>query len=196
MLTVEDARRIALEYVHKKQPDCGLISEEFIPSPFGWYFHSQSNRYIQTRDYRDLLIGSGGFFVDGTDGTVFALTSGLFSHEGRDWWLDAYSRGFRLVPYELTIESVKDRGRTIDLLASERLTFVLPAVDGDTVWRIPQTYTPERIAERLDRLPCTFSRVEVYSLVRLVDRFREEGCCGFSYRPRAARDPKDLEPEW
>jgi hypothetical protein len=54
------------------------------PHRLGWLISSQSERYVRTREFIDMVVGHGPFLVDGVDGSLHTVhaTADL---EGGEW---------------------------------------------------------------------------------------------------------------
>ena len=182
MITFEQAKQIALDTIG---PDCALYEDSTLEKPYGWYFSYQSNNYIQSGNFDDMLLGIGGFIVERDDGYVFTFTAA----ESLEDNLASYEAGFRYDTYDLTILSISDREKTLYLLANIGLSYVIPEEEGGVVWRIPKRYTEEHLREMLVTLPYTFyhqdltARYKAFSMV--IDKI---GCC--QYRLQGHRQPK------
>ena len=182
MITFGQARRIILQ---KIGPDCGLIEESIAEKPYGWYFMYQSNQWLQTRDPRHLLVGSGGFIVEREDGHLYQFGS-AYSLERN---FAAYEYGLNCETYDLVINQVHNFEKTLDLLLTLDLTYVIPEFAHGRHWRIPQYYERKQLAEMLRTLPCTFANCHgfyfKYENFLEIDKAR---CC--SYKLRGKRDEK------
>ncbi|MEY9926344.1 hypothetical protein ABH926_000966 [Catenulispora sp. GP43] len=89
---------------------------------FGWLVVCQSQRYAETRDFRDLLIGHGPFLVDGLDGSLH-MVHPQFGAEGNEWE-DQYRAKVRsqVKPRELDvrIRELLQAGRRFEALRAAR----------------------------------------------------------------------------
>ncbi len=74
MITKDEAERIALEFLHKKETNSSipmyLVKEATIERDFGWVFHYNSRAYLETRELRHHLAGNSPFIVDRRDGSI------------------------------------------------------------------------------------------------------------------------------
>ena len=72
MITFEEAEKIALNRIGE---DCALIMDGIIEKPYGWYICFQSKKYLETGNFSDKLVGSGGFIVEKETGNLIEFGS-------------------------------------------------------------------------------------------------------------------------
>lgn len=149
MITFPLARRIATAHV---PPDCGLLDETTRERPSGWYFAYQSHRYLQSRDFRHMLVGSGGLMVNKETGDVFEFGSAYPLERN----FAAYEWGMRSNTNDLTITAVHDLPRALDSLLKLRLSYAIPEAAHGRTWRIPRSYDRAQLQTLLQSLPHTF----------------------------------------
>ena len=105
--------------------------------------------------------------------------------------------------YNLQINSIKKQQTLIEKLKGHKLTFVIPEVICDSIFRIPKTYDSKGIEKRLKDLPVVFYGVS--NSLRLIDDLLSSDCCDFDlpihqnknlakYITRATEE--DLKPIW
>lgn len=73
-----------------------------------------------------------------------------------DTWIWAFELGFRGEPIDLTIKKIHNESKTIELLMSFGIFYVIPELENGIIWKISQQYSEEAIQKRLSVLPCTF----------------------------------------
>lgn len=56
--------------------DLVLLEDKTIERPFGWVFFYDSKKYLETGDYRDIVLGNAPIIVDRRDGSVYATVAG------------------------------------------------------------------------------------------------------------------------
>jgi hypothetical protein len=161
-------------------PEQAIMEEETRELPYGWYFLAQSKRYLQTRDFSDMLVGSGGYLVVRETGRLFAFGSG----RPLDDWLALYERGV-YDPVDLTVLAVHDLDTTVRLLYRLDMGYVLPEVEHGVEWRIPRSYSRPELRERLSRLPCTFEGQSLWDLNAL-NELDASGCCTYRVNARTS----------
>ncbi|MET8853629.1 YrhB domain-containing protein [Amycolatopsis sp. NPDC004625] len=61
-----------------------MVIMDVRPHRLGWLISSQSERYVRTREFIDMVVGHGPFLVDGVDGSLHTVhaTADL---EGGEW---------------------------------------------------------------------------------------------------------------
>ncbi len=179
MISFEEAKQIALA---KIGPDCGLVETATIEKPYGWYFLAQSRGYLQTGDIGQMLVGSGGFIVERSDGRVFVFGSAYPAQQ----WIANYERGFKYNRYDLSIVTVTNMPRTIELLGRLDMRYVIPEEENGTVWVIPQRYTLDHLRAILGQLPFVFGDQAFWHRVDVFDEIDASGCCKYELREHVA----------
>jgi hypothetical protein len=172
MISFEEAKRIALA---KIGPDCGLVETATIEKPYGWYFLGQSRAYLETGDTGQMLIGSGGFIVERSDGRVFEFGSAYPTEQ----WIANYERGFKYHCYDLRIVGVSNMPRAVELLGRLDMQYVVPEEEHGTVWVIPRRYAADQLRAKLGQLPCVFADQAFWHRVDVFDEIDASGCCKY-----------------
>lgn len=74
MISVNEARKIANQYLLTLEPDIGeslqIVDSETIEKSFGWVFFYNSKEYLKTGDFRYMLTGNSPFIVNRNSGEV------------------------------------------------------------------------------------------------------------------------------
>ncbi len=130
---VHGARHIAEDFI---PDDCGLMESATKELPEGWYFIYQSQRYLETGDDMDRLIGSGGIIVERDSGRVIELGSGVPLERN----LQAMRAGLGPDPVDLRLHKIKDERAVVEALYRVRLTYVTPEYEAGEVWKVPKVY--------------------------------------------------------
>jgi hypothetical protein len=186
VITFEEAKRIAIE---KIGTDCALVESATVEKPYGWYFFGQSRTYLETGDFKQMLVGSGGFIVERADGRVFEFGSAYSTEQ----WIANYERGFKYHSYDLTISAVFEPDTAVRLLERLDMTYVIPENDDGTVWVIPRRFTREQLRQQLGLLPCAFAGQRFWHRVDVFDEIDASRCCKYKlseHIPETGRDPK------
>jgi hypothetical protein len=152
-----------------------ILEDNIIEKDFGWFFTFADKMFIETKDKKYLLAGSNGFIVDREDGRIFELGS-VFSVE-RD--LQMYELGYKSKFYDLTILSISDLDKTIQLLHKLRMTYVIPEFEHETIWKIPKEYSYKDLAKCLLNLPFTFENQAFYFRLETLEELKKSKCCKF-----------------
>lgn len=179
MISFEEAKRIALA---KIGPDCGLVETATIEKPYGWYFLGQSRAYLETGDIGQMLIGSGGFIVERSDGRVVEFGSAYPAQQ----WIANYERGFKYNRYDLSIVAVTNMPRAIELLGRLDMQYVVPEEENGTFWVIPRRYTSDQLRAMLGQLPCMFADQAFWHRMDVFDEIDASGCCKYELREHVA----------
>ena len=120
MLTVNHAREIVSNYLHRKfgakfGDSVIILDKNTIEKSYGWIFFYQHRRYLETGRTRDALIGNGPLLVDKNSGKVV-----VFGSSGSiDYWCSLYENGKIREDPDGTIhlrfrEDVRDRLGTLN----------------------------------------------------------------------------------
>jgi hypothetical protein len=173
MVDFEEAKEIAKKHIGD---ECGLIEKYTIEKHYGWYLSAQSKRFIETGNFLDMTIGSGGFLVERENGRVIEFGS-AYSPET---WLENYEKGFKYNAYDLTILQVKNLSATIEALLELDMQYVIPELENGVEWRIPKYYTFKELKQLLSNLPYTFKGQSFWHRVDIFDHINETKCCNYS----------------
>ncbi len=129
MITYDEAKAIA----QKNIPSHHSIVET-IEKPYSWYFFSQTKQYVETGDFHDMEVGSGGFLVEKENGRIVEFGS-VYSLEEN---LKIYEAGLAYGKYNLTVLKVFDLNLAVRLLKKLSMSFVKPKLENGVTWKIPQ----------------------------------------------------------
>ncbi|MFK0244652.1 YrhB domain-containing protein [Amycolatopsis azurea] len=98
------------------QPD--MVIFDVRPHRLGWVLHSQSERYLLTRETRDAVVGHGPFLVDEVDGSLHMIHATADLENGA--WIEEYLEQVRAIepadPLRSRIAELVDRHRRFDAL--------------------------------------------------------------------------------
>ena len=172
MLTFEEAKRIALDRIG---PEYGLIEEATVEKEHGWHFRYQTKKYLQTGDFHQIAVGSGGFIVDREDGHIVEFGSQLYAEQ-----LEAYETGCRYDEYDLEIRAVHDFDCCVGVLLGLEMWYSEPEEEYGVVWRIRRPYTREVLERHLKDLPCKFSGYNALFAYKARRALEEAKCCTYT----------------
>ncbi|GAA5086739.1 hypothetical protein GCM10023210_08920 [Chryseobacterium ginsengisoli] len=178
-------------------------------------FFYQSKKYLETLDFRDMLVGQGPQLIIKSDGRIIpfgsAYTSDTAIRETRkkiliektirkvcpnyNYWYDNYV---------LIIDKVFNENKLISILKDHRATYIIPEVIGNSIYRVGKVYTKNDLIKRFQNPPASFSTFYgLYS--ELLIKLTESYCCNFSIKPKKNRKfassveyatEKDYETVW
>lgn len=168
MITFEEAEQIVIDRIG---PDCAIVSDSIVEKPYGWYFNFQSKKYVETGDFREMLVGSGGFIVEKENGKI----SELGSHYTLEENFEIYEMGLA-GKQDLVILKVKDLNRAVKLLHKLGMTYVEPESAHGVVWKIPQRFNEKQIKAALSNLPHTFQNQRFYFAIEVFKEIYESDC--------------------
>lgn len=70
-----EAQKLVQKWVIANKCDCALMTEATEEYDFGWAFYYQLKKYIETKDYREMLVGHGPILVDRNSAQMFETGS-------------------------------------------------------------------------------------------------------------------------
>ena len=92
-MTLIEAKTIALDFINASyinpNDELVIIDAETIEREYGWYFFSCSKRFLETRNFSDLVLGNGPVLVEKKNGWAIQLGT---SHNV-EWYIDMYEKG-------------------------------------------------------------------------------------------------------
>lgn len=166
MITFEEARKIALENIGA---DCELINGSIIEKPYGWYFNFQSKKYLESGNYRNLMVGGSGFLVERESGGIVEFGSAYSPAQN----FEIYEKGL-CGKNDLIVLKVKEPHETIRLLNRlQMVNFEAQAVSDFAPGVKPaasRIYNEKQIKEAITQLPCIFKNQSFYFAL---DEFRK-----------------------
>ncbi len=175
MITYQEAEKIALDKIGK---NCALLSKQIIEKPYGWYFNFQSKKHLETGNFSEMLIGSGGFIVERENGQVVEFGS-AYSIEKN---FEIYEKGFLGSNYDLIILQVKDINQAVRILHKLRMTVVKPEAAYNVEWKNPQTYNEKQLKIALSDLPFTFENQNFYYKFEFFKQIDDCACLEYELR--------------
>lgn len=170
MINFEEAKAIAK---NKIPSDHSIV--HIIEKTYGWYFYSQNNEYIKTKDYRFLEVGSGGFIVEKETGRTVEFGS-AYSLEKN---FEIYEKGLAYKSYDLTVLKVKDLNSAIRHLKKLSMRFVEPESADGVEWKIPKEYNEKNLKKILNKLPFTFTNQHFYFRHQEFEDMKNSNCLEF-----------------
>jgi len=79
-MTKEEARQIALRFLIERESKSGielaLLDDQTLERDFCWVFFYNSQRYLESRDFRDMLAGNAPIVVTKIDGRIHVTGTG------------------------------------------------------------------------------------------------------------------------
>ncbi|GLY43303.1 hypothetical protein Amsp01_093260 [Amycolatopsis sp. NBRC 101858] len=88
------------------------------PHRLGWVVSSQSERYVRTRAFLDMVVGHGPFLVDGVDGSLHMVHATIDLEDGE--WIEDYLEQVRGLdrddPLRSRVAELLDSGHRLDAL--------------------------------------------------------------------------------
>jgi hypothetical protein len=171
----------ALELVRQRLPEgADVLEDATVERSYGWLFFVQSKRYIETRDFKAKLIGSGGTLVEKHTGRCIDFGSAFST----DINLQIYEAGYLDHPdNDLVVTEVSQIDEAVRLLTRLNITYVVPEVSSGTTWRIPKVYTQHQISAKLSRLPCRLNLGGLYFRWEVLEQMKSSGALRFSLVP-------------
>lgn len=175
MITFDEAKDIA----EKNIPSHHLIVET-IEKPYGWYFFSQTKKFIKTEDFRDMDIGHGGFLVENKTGRIVEFGSAYSVEEN----FKIYEAGLAYGRYDLTILKVFDLNLAVRLLKKLSMRFIKPKLENGVTWKIPHEYNEKDLKNILQNLPYTFKNQKFYFRYKEFEKMKNSHCIEYKLKPK------------
>ncbi|MFJ1764754.1 YrhB domain-containing protein [Amycolatopsis sp. NPDC088138] len=95
-----------------------MVITDVSPHRLGWVISSQSERYVRTREFIDMVVGHGPFLVDGVDGSLHMVHGTVDVENGE--WIEDYLEQVRGLergdPLRSRITELLDCGQRLDAL--------------------------------------------------------------------------------
>lgn len=204
----------ARRHINEKYGDqFSLLEKSIVDSDRFYCFTLQSSEFIRTGDYSTMAVGQGYTIIHKADNRFFDFGS-RHSLEQSLKILDEnlkvedrirkHKPQFELgTKYDLQINSIKKRQTLIEKLKGHGLTYVIPEVVGDSIFRIAKTYDTKSIEKRLKDLPVVLHGVS--NSLTLIDDLLSSDCCDFDLPKRQDKSlqkyveratEEDLKPIW
>lgn len=107
--------------------------------------------------------------------------------------------------YGIIVYKIKKRQIFIETILKSGISFTIPEIVGDSIFRISQPYTKKKILIRLEKLPITFNQVNKHELLNVLLELIRNASCEFKLKeiefPLLSNNAKgakgiDLEPIW
>ena len=174
MISFEEAEKIALRHI---DADCVLLKEAIVEKPYGWYFHTQSKKYIETGNISYMLAGSGGFIVEKEIGKVIEFGSAF----PREKNFKIYEKGL-IGRSDLVVLKVRDTKETVKLLNSLQMIYVEPEFEYGIEWKIPKIYNEKQLKGAISKSPCVFENQNFYFSYEAFQKIDNAKCFDYELR--------------
>jgi len=192
-----------------------ILPESTVDTEDIFGFSYQSKRFLQTRDVMDMVVGQGPVLLSKVDQRLFVYGSAYsIATAMADLWLQLdreksvraqfHAFDFRH-SYNLTVTRIDKKQQLMESLLRQGMTYILPEVVGEDIFRIPKPYTKLQLENRLKELPTTFH----HKTGQWISRFYQENVtwqlCEMELAPyqktERARNiqratEEDLKPIW
>jgi immunity protein 35 of polymorphic toxin system len=94
MISLEEAKKAVLDFFNP-EPEMVAIGDEYVivdedtrETPYGWIFHVNSRSFVETGEWKHMIIGLGPVIVEKSDGSVHP-TGSVYSHITEIKWYEA-----------------------------------------------------------------------------------------------------------
>ncbi|UKN02728.1 hypothetical protein K6119_04265 [Paracrocinitomix mangrovi] len=179
-------------------PEFSIVKSSIQDLPDLFCFTFQSVQYLESRNLEDLAVGSGYNFIQKSNNRVFSYGSG----HGFDEALDITRAKIRqeeyindIIPefdiqkhYNLRILKVHKNQMLLDVLLKYKLTYVVPDVVGNTIYRVLKTYKKNLLTEKLSNTPVTFHGINQNVLPEMIIAISTNSSCEFEIVEYADRN--------
>jgi hypothetical protein len=170
-ITKEEAIQVANNTIG---PTAAIFMDSIIEKPYGWYFTFQSKEFVESGNQDVMWMGIGyEFLVENPGGRVINFGTQF----GANYNLAAYEAGLKYEVYNLYILSVNDMEQTVDALTDLQMIYVIPTLENNVVWKIPNRYSRTEIAEILSSLPVGFTKQRLNNNLHIFDTINKLKCC-------------------
>lgn len=173
-INFDQAQNIALDKIGS---DCAIIAEYIIEKPYGWYFNFQSRKYIETGDFREMLVGSGGFIVEKETGNVVKFGSAYPLEKN----FEIYEKGL-IGKTEFIIKEVRGINLAVRLLLKLRMSYIEPEFAYGVEWKIPKEFNEKQIKAALSNLPYTYRNQKFYFRSDVFEQIDNSNCLVYELR--------------
>ena len=174
MITLDDAIGIAIE---KEGDELAVNPDHIVEKPYGWVIFPNSKEYTESGDIRYQLIGSGGVLVLKESGKAIQFGS-AYSVEKN---LEIYESGYLDHDnWDIVVTSVVDERESVDRILALGATYIVPEEESGIVWKVPKTYSPERLQELLRNPPVRLNIGQIYFNFDVVEGLKKQH--HFDYR--------------
>lgn len=169
------------------ESDLSIVGEGTETS-YGWVFTVATDQWL-AGDPDGALIGRKRIVVERDSRRLFWWPD-IHPGAGEDWEsverdvAAAMEAGFRYGWCDLTIERVMDPSITLDLLEPLSMRYVIPEVDEEITWTIPQEYAAPDLTALIAHPPVTFTMQPLgfHDAHRLTSAFDATRCCEYSWK--------------
>jgi hypothetical protein len=148
-MTPEDALELATTHISN---EFSVLADTVRECDFGYFFQVTTKRFLETNNFKDLLLGSCGVLVESATGQVHDLCSAFVP----DYWIEAYSRGLHKT-MDVVVIQVGNKRRAAEALGWLQLSYIVPENAYGETWVIPKEYSPKDLRKAFDNLPVRFS---------------------------------------
>jgi hypothetical protein len=193
--------------------EVSVLEESIIDSDRFYCFTLQSNEFIRTRNPSEMVAGQGYTIINKEDnrffdfGSRYSLSESLKILE-KDLIMERkirkYKPQFELwTRYDIQINTIKKRQVLIEKLKEFKVTYIIPEVVGDSIFRISKPYDAGNLEKRLKDLPVIFHGVT--DGLGLIDGLLNSDCCEFDLLKHQEKSAakcadtateEDLKPIW
>ena len=123
------------------------------------------------------MLGSGGVLVLKESGKAIEFGSAYNVERN----LEIYESGYLdHDSWDIVVTNVVDEHESVDCLLALGATYVVPEEESGTVWKIPKTYSPERLQELLRNPPVRLNIGQIYFNYDVVEELKNQH--HFDYR--------------
>ena len=176
----------ARQHIREKYGEQFSVLEKSIVDLDRFYcFTFQSNEFLKTGNFSTMAVGQGYTIINKADNRFFNFGSGYSLDESlkvldenlqTEAGIRKYKSQFILgTRYDLQINSIKKRQTLIEILQGHQVTYVIPEVVGDSIFRIAKAYDSKKLEKRLLELPVVFHGVS--ESLMLINELTTSACC-------------------
>jgi hypothetical protein len=204
----------AKRYINERVGDHVSVLEESIVDTDRFYcFTFQSNEFIKTENFSTMLVGHGYTIINKEDGRFFDFGSRhsldqslkiLDENLRTEQRIRKHKFQFELgTKYDLQINVIRKHQVLVEKLKEQEVTYIIPEVVSDSIFRIAKRYDSKSLEKRLMDLPVVFHGIA--DSLTLIDELLTSDCCDFDLLRHEERTlakyigkatDEDLRPIW
>jgi len=166
MITKQDAFKIVRE---KLDAEYDILEESTVEKDYGWIVFPQTKTYINTQNFEEMAVGSGGILVEKLSGRTVQFGSAYPTETN----IKIYEAGYlNHDNFDLVITETTNIEEALNLLSHLSIVYVKPEIESDVTWRIPTPFTKSQLRDKLAVLPCKFNLGNLYFKWETLERMK------------------------
>lgn len=198
----DEAREIGLNYINEELNGNKLTITDYLFDHGDVYVtYINSKEYLKTKDFSKSLVGLGPLVIDKENrysllfGSGYSEKNAILKYRKIKSFLQdikkKYSEFDLKKTYSITIQRIFRTEILSDLIIRLRFHYVIPKVEGDTIWRVPTYYNKIILNKRYKELPIEFNAISSLDILEFYEHTIETKICEYEII-----EYKNKEFEW